>query len=68
MLAFHIVESLAQLYPEPSGLLGSFATDIFAILEAYFPIHFTHVRLIFDMSFSIEQIYFSKPYFPIYSY
>ncbi|XP_057432306.1 MMS19 nucleotide excision repair protein homolog isoform X2 [Lotus japonicus] len=42
MLAFHIVESLAQLYPEPSGLLGSFATDIFAILEAYFPIHFTH--------------------------
>nr|KYP54266.1 MMS19 nucleotide excision repair protein isogeny [Cajanus cajan] len=42
MLAFHIVESLAQLYPDSSGLLASFAKDVFDILEPYFPIHFTH--------------------------
>ncbi|XP_047160790.1 MMS19 nucleotide excision repair protein homolog isoform X1 [Vigna umbellata] len=42
MLAFHIVQSLAQLYPDSSGLLASFAKDIFDILEPYFPIHFTH--------------------------
>ncbi|KAK2425246.1 MMS19 nucleotide excision repair protein [Trifolium repens] len=42
MFAFHIVESLARLYPDPSGLLASFARDLFDILEPYFPIHFTH--------------------------
>lgn len=42
MLAFHVVESLARLYPDSSGLLASFAKDIFDILEPYFPIHFTH--------------------------
>ncbi|XP_012571694.1 MMS19 nucleotide excision repair protein homolog isoform X2 [Cicer arietinum] len=42
MLAFHIVESLARLYPDPSGLLASFASDVFDILAPYFPIHFTH--------------------------
>ncbi|CAL5199952.1 unnamed protein product [Lathyrus oleraceus] len=42
MLAFHIVEFLAHIYPDPSGLLASFAKDIFDILEPYFPIHFTH--------------------------
>ncbi|XP_061359137.1 MMS19 nucleotide excision repair protein homolog isoform X2 [Gastrolobium bilobum] len=42
MLAFHIVEFLARLYPNPSGLLASFASDLFDILEPYFPIHFTH--------------------------
>ncbi|KAL2332331.1 hypothetical protein Fmac_019912 [Flemingia macrophylla] len=42
LLAFHIVESLAQLYPDSSGLLASYAKDVFDILEPYFPIHFTH--------------------------
>ncbi|TKY48216.1 MMS19 nucleotide excision repair protein-like [Spatholobus suberectus] len=42
MLAFHIVESLARFYPDSSGLLASFAKDVFEILEPYFPIHFTH--------------------------
>ncbi|KAK7261769.1 hypothetical protein RIF29_28088 [Crotalaria pallida] len=42
MLAFHIVESLGQFNPDPSGLLASFAKDLFDLLEAYFPIHFTH--------------------------
>ncbi|KAK2371354.1 MMS19 nucleotide excision repair protein [Trifolium repens] len=42
MFAFHIVESLARLYPDPSGLLASFARDLYDILEPYFPIHFTH--------------------------
>lgn len=44
MLAFHGVETLARLYPNPSGVLANFARDIFEILESYFPIHFTHPR------------------------
>lgn len=58
MLAFHIVESLARLYPDPSGLLESFARDVFDILEPYFPIHFTHVSLIFYIHFSIQHLPF----------
>ncbi|KAL9323079.1 hypothetical protein ACSQ67_011132 [Phaseolus vulgaris] len=42
MLAFRIVQSWAQLYPESSGLLATYAKDVFDILEPYFPIHFTH--------------------------
>ncbi|XP_039690241.1 MMS19 nucleotide excision repair protein homolog isoform X2 [Medicago truncatula] len=42
MPAFHIVESLARLYPDPSGLFASFARDVFDLLEPYFPIQFTH--------------------------
>ncbi|XP_028778927.1 MMS19 nucleotide excision repair protein homolog isoform X2 [Neltuma alba] len=44
MLAFHCVESLTRLYPDPSGVLSNYAKDIFDILESYFPIHFTHPR------------------------
>nr|XP_017256083.1 PREDICTED: uncharacterized protein LOC108225667 [Daucus carota subsp. sativus] len=44
MLAFHIVEVLVHLYPDPTGPLASFATDLFENLSCYFPIHFTHVR------------------------
>lgn len=51
-LAFHNVETLAQLYPDPSGLLASVAKDLFEILESYFPIHFTHVSLISGLIFS----------------
>jgi hypothetical protein len=58
MFAFHIVESLARLYPDPSGLLASFARDLFDILEPYFPIHFTHVSLTFHIYFSIEHLPF----------
>jgi len=47
MLAFRIVQSWAQLYPESSGLLATYAKDVFDILEPYFPIHFTHVSLFF---------------------
>lgn len=58
MLAFHIVESLARLYPDPSGLLASFASDVFDILAPYFPIHFTHVSLTFHIYLSIEHLPF----------
>ena len=58
MLAFHIVESVGKLYPDPSGLLASFARDLFDILESYFPIHFTHVSLNFCIYFSIEYLPF----------
>ncbi|KAG5619200.1 hypothetical protein H5410_019024 [Solanum commersonii] len=44
MLIFHIVELLAQLFPEASGPLENFAGDLFEILECYFPIHFTHPK------------------------
>ncbi|XP_073299299.1 MMS19 nucleotide excision repair protein homolog isoform X2 [Primulina huaijiensis] len=42
VLVFHIIESLAKLYPDPSGPLSKFAQDLFEILGSYFPIHFTH--------------------------
>ncbi|XP_027341803.1 MMS19 nucleotide excision repair protein homolog [Abrus precatorius] len=69
ILAFHIVESLAQLYPDPSGLLASFAKDIFDILEPYFPIHFTHPisgdthLLKDDLSRSLMSAFSSTPLF-----
>ncbi|KAL1810839.1 hypothetical protein ACET3Z_020904 [Daucus carota] len=44
MLAFHIVEVLVHLYPDPTGPLASFATDLFENLSCYFPIHFTHPK------------------------
>jgi len=58
MLAFHIVQSLAQLYPDSSGLFASFAKDVFDILEPYFPIHFTHVSLNFHVYFSVGYLLF----------
>ncbi|XP_060205809.1 MMS19 nucleotide excision repair protein homolog isoform X2 [Lycium barbarum] len=44
MLLFHIVELLAQLFPEPSGPLVNYAGDLFDLLGCYFPIHFTHPK------------------------
>ncbi|XP_059303178.1 MMS19 nucleotide excision repair protein homolog isoform X2 [Lycium ferocissimum] len=44
MLLFHIVELLAQLFPEPSGPLANYAGDLFDFLGCYFPIHFTHPK------------------------
>ncbi|KAL8466010.1 hypothetical protein ACS0TY_035213 [Phlomoides rotata] len=42
LLVFHIVESLARLYPGPSSPFSNYVEDIFEILGSYFPIHFTH--------------------------
>lgn len=44
MITFRIVESLARIFPDPSGPLANFAEELFEILGSYFPIHFTHVR------------------------
>ncbi|KAJ6706369.1 DNA REPAIR/TRANSCRIPTION PROTEIN MET18/MMS19 [Salix purpurea] len=44
MLAFHIIEVLVQVFPEPCGPIESFASDLFGILSSYFPIHFTHPK------------------------
>ncbi|KAL6496996.1 hypothetical protein OROGR_028925 [Orobanche gracilis] len=41
---FCIVESLARLYPGPSGPLANFAEELFVLLGSYFPIHFTHPK------------------------
>jgi hypothetical protein len=58
MFVFHIVESLARLYPDMSGLLASFARELFDILAPYFPIHFTHVSLNFHIYIFIEHLPF----------
>ncbi|KAI3844165.1 hypothetical protein MKW92_049124 [Papaver armeniacum] len=42
MITFHLVEVLAQLFPDPSGPLAGYAEELFEILGRYFPIHFTH--------------------------
>ncbi|XP_076907312.1 MMS19 nucleotide excision repair protein homolog [Bidens hawaiensis] len=44
LLTFHLVERLAQMYPESSSSLASYAEDLFNILGSYFPIHFTHPK------------------------
>ncbi|KAI3766530.1 hypothetical protein L2E82_16594 [Cichorium intybus] len=44
LLTFHLVEILAQLYPDSSTSLASYAEDLFNILGSYFPIHFTHPK------------------------
>ncbi|XP_074344600.1 MMS19 nucleotide excision repair protein homolog isoform X2 [Apium graveolens] len=44
MLAFQIVEVLVHLYPDPTGPLSSYASDLFENLSCYFPIHFTHPK------------------------
>ncbi|XP_024007172.1 MMS19 nucleotide excision repair protein homolog isoform X2 [Eutrema salsugineum] len=44
MVAFHIVELLAQLFPSPSGPVASAASDLFEIVSCYFPLHFTHTK------------------------
>ncbi|KAI7734329.1 hypothetical protein M8C21_017034 [Ambrosia artemisiifolia] len=44
LLTFRLVERLAQLYPESSTSLASYAEDLFNILGSYFPIHFTHPK------------------------
>ncbi|KAG6735323.1 hypothetical protein POTOM_062112 [Populus tomentosa] len=43
MLAFHIMEVLVRVFPDPCGPIESFASDLFGILSSYFPIHFTHL-------------------------
>ncbi|XP_073264170.1 MMS19 nucleotide excision repair protein homolog isoform X2 [Populus alba] len=44
MLAFHIMEVLVRVFPDPCGPIESFASDLFGILSSYFPIHFTHPK------------------------
>lgn len=43
ILTFHIVQLVAQLFPDPDGPLASVAEELFETLGRYFPIHFTHV-------------------------
>ncbi|XP_010534209.1 PREDICTED: MMS19 nucleotide excision repair protein homolog isoform X2 [Tarenaya hassleriana] len=44
MIAFHIIELLAQLFPDPSGPVASNAADLFDVMGCYFPLHFTHEK------------------------
>uniref|UniRef100_A0A1J3E954 MMS19 nucleotide excision repair protein n=1 Tax=Noccaea caerulescens TaxID=107243 RepID=A0A1J3E954_NOCCA len=44
MVAFHIIELLAQLFPSPSGPVASEASGLFDIIGCYFPLHFTHTK------------------------
>lgn len=45
MVAFHVVELLARLFPSPSGPVASEASDLFEFISCYFPLHYTHVSL-----------------------
>ncbi|CAN8265756.1 unnamed protein product [Cochlearia groenlandica] len=44
VVAFHIVELVAQLFPSPSGPVASDASDLFELIGCYFPLHFTHTK------------------------
>ena len=67
MITFHIVNVLSRLFPDPAGPVASYAEDLFEILGRYFPIHFTHVRLmktrfiLFCLSYVSMYIYMHFP-------
>ncbi|CAL9166042.1 unnamed protein product [Musa hybrid cultivar] len=44
MLTFSLVGTLGRLFPDPSGPMGNFSSDVFDILSRYFPIYFTHPK------------------------
>ncbi|KAH0939924.1 hypothetical protein HID58_007385 [Brassica napus] len=44
MVAFHVVELLARLFPSPSGPVASEASDLFEFISCYFPLHYTHTK------------------------
>lgn len=44
MHVFHIVEGLAQNFPDSSGPVATVAEDLFDIIGRYFPIHYTHPK------------------------
>ncbi|KAF8095597.1 hypothetical protein N665_0329s0018 [Sinapis alba] len=72
MLAFHIVELLARLFPSPSGPVASEASDLFEIISCYFPLHYTHTKadeanipredLSRGLSLAISSTPFFEPY------
>ncbi|CAA7410084.1 unnamed protein product [Spirodela intermedia] len=69
MDAFHIVRNLARLYPEPSGPVGGYASELFEVLSCYFPVHFTHLKvddtgiLREDLSEALMHAFCASPFF-----
>ncbi|GAB4850294.1 hypothetical protein Ancab_029593 [Ancistrocladus abbreviatus] len=73
MLAFHIVEVLAGLFPNPAGPIASIAEDLFDILGRYFPVHYTHPKSEEvdvsrdDLSRALMLAFSSSPFFEPFS-
>ncbi|CAA7035212.1 unnamed protein product [Microthlaspi erraticum] len=72
-VAFHIIELLAQLFPNPSGPVASEASDLFDIIGCYFPLHFTHTKgdkagvTREDLSRGLMLAFTSTPFFEPYA-
>ncbi|CAN7003878.1 unnamed protein product [Brassica oleracea var. botrytis] len=72
MIAFHVVELLARLFPSPSGPVASEASDLFEFISCYFPLHYTHTKgdeasipredLSRGLSLAISSTPFFEPY------
>ncbi|KAJ4912490.1 ARM repeat superfamily protein [Raphanus sativus] len=72
MVAFHVVELLARLFPSPSGPVASEASDLFEFISCYFPLHYTHTKgdeasipredLSRGLSLAISSTPFFEPY------
>ncbi|XP_039793571.1 MMS19 nucleotide excision repair protein homolog isoform X2 [Panicum virgatum] len=68
-LAFHVVEVVMKLFPDPSGLEAQFASEFFEILSKYFPVYFTHGAgddlnaTRDDLSRALMHAFCSTPYF-----
>ncbi|CAH2044832.1 unnamed protein product [Thlaspi arvense] len=73
LVAFHIVELLAELFPSPSGPVASGASDLFDIFGCYFPLHFTHTKgdeaniTREDLSRGLLRAFSSTPFFEPYA-
>ncbi|XP_021765348.1 MMS19 nucleotide excision repair protein homolog isoform X2 [Chenopodium quinoa] len=67
MHVFHIVEGLAQIFPDPSGPVANFAEDFFDIIGRYFPIHYTHSEDVDisreDLSRALMMAFSASPFF-----
>ncbi|XP_021836146.1 MMS19 nucleotide excision repair protein homolog isoform X2 [Spinacia oleracea] len=67
MHVFHVVEGLAQIFPDPSGPVANFAEDFFDIIGRYFPIHYTHSEDVDisrdDLSRALMMAFSASPFF-----
>ncbi|KFK31334.1 hypothetical protein AALP_AA6G098500 [Arabis alpina] len=73
LVAFHIIELLAQLFPSSSGPVASNASDLFDNIGCYFPLHFTHKKddeagiTREDLSRGLLLAFSSTPFFEPYA-
>uniref|UniRef100_A0A1D1Z4H7 MMS19 nucleotide excision repair protein n=1 Tax=Anthurium amnicola TaxID=1678845 RepID=A0A1D1Z4H7_9ARAE len=71
--SFQLVETLARLFPDPSGPVASYARELFDVLSCYFPVYFIHPKIDDfgiqreDLSQALMHAFCSTPFFGQFS-